>query len=179
MSATDHATAPHTALPAGAPSHRSRIASTTVVIGLCSANHCSADGIDSTGTNADEMNVIGKISVNPMPFAASGDDTRRPISAKNHARGGPVEGIPYLWASPEPLDGGRCRYRTSDDDLDWLALRLGMIGVEFRVDAPSALAQRVAAVGARLGRAAGAPGDRRFPDGAAGNVAGGRDERTP
>lgn len=86
--------------------------------------------------------------------------------------------MPCLWGSLEPLDGGRCRYRTSDD-LDWLALRLGMIGVEFRVDAPAALAQRVAAVGARLGRAAGAPGDRRFPNGAAGNVAGGRDERTP
>ena len=39
-------------------------------------------GIDSTGTNADEMNVIGKIRMKPTPFAASGEDALIPITAK-------------------------------------------------------------------------------------------------
>src|SRR3954454_525195 len=65
ISASDHATAPHTLSPAGAPSHSERIASTTTVIGLISANCRSPSGIDLTGTNAAEMNVIGKISVKP------------------------------------------------------------------------------------------------------------------
>ncbi len=71
-------------LPAGAPSHRARNASTTIVTGFTSANFCSALGIESTGTNAEEMNVIGKTSVKPIPFAASGEETDIPIRAKIH-----------------------------------------------------------------------------------------------
>ena len=71
-------------MPAGASSHSARIASTTTVTGFASANCSSPAGIDSTGTNAAEMNVIGKISVNPRPLAASGEDTLIPISAKIH-----------------------------------------------------------------------------------------------
>ena len=55
-----------------------------IVNGLISANHCSAPGIDSTGTNADEMNVSGNTTMKPTEFAASGEDTSRPSSAKNH-----------------------------------------------------------------------------------------------
>ena len=71
-------------LPAGAPSHSARIASTMIVNGLMSANACSAAGIDSTGTNADEMKVSGKTAMKPTEFAASGEDTSRPSSAKTH-----------------------------------------------------------------------------------------------
>ena len=68
--------------PAGVPSHSARIASTMTLTGLASATSSSPAGIDSTGTNAEEMNVIGKISVKPTPFAASGVETDIPIRAK-------------------------------------------------------------------------------------------------
>ena len=56
------------------------------VTGLYSAKGCSQPGIESTGTNADEMNVIGKMIVKPYPFAASGEEARSPISANTHER---------------------------------------------------------------------------------------------
>ncbi len=71
-------------LPAGAPSHRARIASTTIVNGLTSANHCSTSGIESTGTNAELMKVSGKTAMKPTEFADSGDDTISPSHAKTH-----------------------------------------------------------------------------------------------
>ena len=89
-----------------------------------------------------------------------------------------LEGMPYLWGTLEPVDDGACRYRTADDDLDWLAMRLGMIGVEFRIDSPPELARRVAAIAARLHRAAGEAAAPRFPPVGPGQVAGAGDERT-
>ena len=52
--------------------------------GLASANCRSPSGIDSAGTNADEANVSGKISMKPNEFAVSGVDENSPISAKTH-----------------------------------------------------------------------------------------------
>ena len=65
------------------------MASTTTVNGLTSANHCRADGIDSTGTKADEMKVSGKMIVKPMPLAASGEETDSPSRAKIHEKAKP------------------------------------------------------------------------------------------
>jgi hypothetical protein len=62
-------------LPAGASSHSARIAATTIVKGLTFANASSHSGIDSTGTNADDANVSGKIAMKPIDCAASA--TRR------------------------------------------------------------------------------------------------------
>src|ERR1700742_2279784 len=84
ISTRHHTIASQTSSPAGAPSQRWRSASTTVLTGFAFATASSGPGIDAVGTNADEMNVIGKISVKPSPFAASGDDTDIPISAKIH-----------------------------------------------------------------------------------------------
>ena len=62
------------------------MASTMIVNGLISANDCSAAGIESTGTKADEMKVSGKTAMKPTEFAASGEDTSRPNSAKTHEK---------------------------------------------------------------------------------------------
>ena len=74
----------HTAFPAGVPTKSARAALTIVVNGLCSANGCSHPGIESTGTNADEMNVIGNRIVKPYAFDASGDDAVSPMNAKTY-----------------------------------------------------------------------------------------------
>ena len=48
----------------------------------------------------------------------------------------------------------RCEYRTGDDDLAWLALRIAMLGVDFEVHEPPELAAHLRALATRLRRAA-------------------------
>jgi predicted DNA-binding transcriptional regulator YafY len=64
---------------------------------------------------------------------------------------------PAYWGTIEPLDAHTCRYRTGDDDLKWLALRIAMLGVEFEVHEPPELIDHLRALSSRLGRAAGQP----------------------
>jgi predicted DNA-binding transcriptional regulator YafY len=58
-------------------------------------------------------------------------------------------------ADVRPLDAGRCEYRTNDDSLDWLVVRLGMLGFDFVVEEPEELRERLREVAGRYGRAAG------------------------
>ena len=44
--------------------------------------------------------------------------------------------VPAYWGTVEPIDEDRCEYRTGDDDLGWLAVRIAMLGVDFEVDEP-------------------------------------------
>ena len=58
------------------------------------------------------------------------------------------------WGKLRTLDETSCEWRTGDDDLDWLAVRILMLGVEFEVRQPPELAEHLAALGARASRAA-------------------------
>ena len=60
----------------------------------------------------------------------------------------------HLWGTLEPIDDASCTYRTGDDSLDWLAMRIGMLGVPFDVHAPDELAARCRELSARFARAA-------------------------
>jgi predicted DNA-binding transcriptional regulator YafY len=59
------------------------------------------------------------------------------------------------WGHIEPIDDQRCEYRTGDDDLDWLAVRVAMLGVDFDVHEPPELADHLRLLARRLARAAG------------------------
>lgn len=72
-----------------------------------------------------------------------------------HAAAEQLARRPYLWGTVEPRGADRCEYRTSDDSLDWLALRIGMLGADFEVHEPPELVERCAALAARFARAAG------------------------
>jgi predicted DNA-binding transcriptional regulator YafY len=62
--------------------------------------------------------------------------------------------LPSWWGGElEPIDGSRCRYRTGDDDLSWLATRIAMLGVDFVVDEPPELIEHVRMLASRLERA--------------------------
>jgi predicted DNA-binding transcriptional regulator YafY len=63
--------------------------------------------------------------------------------------------IPAHWGSIEPRGAGSCEYRTGDDDLTWLALRIAMLGVDFEVHEPPELAEHLRVLASRLERAAG------------------------
>jgi predicted DNA-binding transcriptional regulator YafY len=62
--------------------------------------------------------------------------------------------FPSHWGSVQPLDDKTCEYRTGDDDLDWLAIRISMFGVDFEVHEPPELGERLRAMARRLERAA-------------------------
>jgi predicted DNA-binding transcriptional regulator YafY len=61
--------------------------------------------------------------------------------------------VPPYGGTIEPIDEQSCRYRTGDDDLGWLALRLAMLGVDFEVREPSQLVEHLRLLASRLRRA--------------------------
>jgi predicted DNA-binding transcriptional regulator YafY len=61
--------------------------------------------------------------------------------------------VPSYWGSVTPVDEHSCEYRTGDDDLGWLALRVAMLGVEFELHEPPELADHLRALADRLERA--------------------------
>ena len=61
----------------------------------------------------------------------------------------------WLGGTVEPVDDERCLYRTSDDNLDWLAIRVAMIGHEIDVHGPPELIERLRELGGRITRATG------------------------
>jgi predicted DNA-binding transcriptional regulator YafY len=62
--------------------------------------------------------------------------------------------LPHLARAVEPVDERRCLYRTSDDDLEWLAMRIVMLGVDIEVHDPPELIAHLDVLARRLGRAA-------------------------
>ncbi len=62
--------------------------------------------------------------------------------------------VPARWGTIEPIDAHTCEYRTGDDDLSWLALRVAMLGVDFAVHEPPDLVQHLRLLSSRLNRAA-------------------------
>src|SRR3954447_8740142 len=64
--------------------------------------------------------------------------------------------VPSWLGTPEPIDEGTCRLRgRTSDAVDWLAVRLALLGYEFTVREPDELAEKVRELGGRLVRAAG------------------------
>jgi predicted DNA-binding transcriptional regulator YafY len=61
--------------------------------------------------------------------------------------------VPAHWGAFEPIDARTCEYRTGDEDLGWLAMRIAMLGVDFEVREPPELVEHMRAMASRLGRA--------------------------
>ena len=57
------------------------------------------------------------------------------------------------WGTVTPVDERTCEFRTGDDDLSWLAVRVAMLGVDFEVHEPPELVDEVRALARRLDRA--------------------------
>lgn len=62
--------------------------------------------------------------------------------------------VPAYWGEIEPIDANTCEYRTGDDDLGWLTVRIAMLGVDFELHEPPELAEHLRALAERLERAA-------------------------
>jgi predicted DNA-binding transcriptional regulator YafY len=61
--------------------------------------------------------------------------------------------VPAYWGTIEPIDPHTCEYRTGDDDLRWLALRIAMLDVDFEVHEPPELIEHLGVLARRLRRA--------------------------
>jgi predicted DNA-binding transcriptional regulator YafY len=61
--------------------------------------------------------------------------------------------VPAHWGTLEAKDARSCEFRTGDDDLAWLALRIAMLGVDFEVHEPPELAEHLRTLADRLRRA--------------------------
>ncbi len=66
---------------------------------------------------------------------------------------GIAERHPFTRAQLEPLEDSTCIYTTSDDSLEWLALRIGFLGVDFEVQEPPELVEWCEALSQRYARA--------------------------
>jgi predicted DNA-binding transcriptional regulator YafY len=74
-----------------------------------------------------------------------------------HAAADDVKGShSAYWGTVEAIDEHTCEYRTGDDDLGWLALRVTMLGVDFEVHEPPELIEHLRALAGRLEGATGA-----------------------
>jgi predicted DNA-binding transcriptional regulator YafY len=60
---------------------------------------------------------------------------------------------PHVAGALEPIDEHRCLYRTSEDDLEWLAIRIAMLGVDVEVHEPPELIAHLDVLARRLRRA--------------------------
>src|SRR5215213_9716396 len=69
-----------------------------------------------------------------------------------HAPAAELAGRRWLGGDVTPLAGDRCEVRTSDDNLDWLAMRIAMIGAPYEVHGPPELIEHMRAVGERIAR---------------------------
>ncbi|HTN24727.1 MAG TPA: YafY family protein [Solirubrobacteraceae bacterium] len=93
---------------------------------------------------------------NPAAYVAAnlkGAPARHQARVTLHAPAEQLRARPHLWGTVEPIDEHSCEYRASDDSLDWLAMRIGMFGVEFEVHEPPELVDAVRALAGRCARA--------------------------
>lgn len=86
-------------------------------------------------------------SISRMPTRFEAELTLRASAEEMTAR------MPRHWGDFEPIDDETCRYRTGDDDLRWLALRIAMFEVDFDIDGPPELIERLSGLAGRLQRA--------------------------
>jgi predicted DNA-binding transcriptional regulator YafY len=67
--------------------------------------------------------------------------------------------LPWVAGALQPIDAGRCEWRVSEDELEWLALRVIMLDEEVDVHEPPELVALLGGLIRRLQRATGSRGD--------------------
>jgi len=108
----------------------------------------------STGVRFDARDLPAKDAAAYVTESISATPTRYDARVTVNAPADAVrKRIPSYWGAIEPIDEGRCEYRTGDDDLDWLALRIAMVDFEFEVHEPPELVSHLRALSRRVQRA--------------------------
>ena len=65
-----------------------------------------------------------------------------------------LQGRRWLGGDVTPIDDTRCELRTTDDNLDWLAMRIAMLTAPYEVHGPPELLERLRAIADGIARGA-------------------------
>ncbi|MFJ4684017.1 helix-turn-helix transcriptional regulator [Streptomyces sp. NPDC088789] len=115
---------------------------------------------------SDPFATGARFSPRELPTGNAAEYLRRSISRQQETYGfsvifeAPAEAVtgrlPPWMGTPEPLTPDRCRMRgTTGDPLEWLGVRLAMLGPDFTIENPPELITYVRNLGQRLLRASG------------------------
>jgi predicted DNA-binding transcriptional regulator YafY len=108
----------------------------------------------STGTRFTARELPAADAAAFVNESIMGSPHRYEARATLHAAAQDLEGrIPSHWGTVEPIDAHSCEYRAGDDDLNWLALRVTMLPVDFDLHEPPELIEHLQATAGRLTRA--------------------------
>jgi predicted DNA-binding transcriptional regulator YafY len=109
----------------------------------------------ATGRRFAPRELPAKDAAEYVEHNIAGAGSRYEARVTVHAPADEVAGrLPWLAGALEPIDARSCEYRTSDDDLDWLAIRVAMLGADIDVHEPPELIAHLELLAARLWRAA-------------------------
>jgi predicted DNA-binding transcriptional regulator YafY len=110
----------------------------------------------STGVGFQARALPAKDAAAYVAQSISGAPTRYEARVTVHASLEEITSrIPSHWGRFEPIDERTCEYRTGDDDLGWLAMRIVMLGLDFKVDEPPELVEHLRTIAGRLQRGVG------------------------
>jgi predicted DNA-binding transcriptional regulator YafY len=109
----------------------------------------------ATGPRFTARTLPGKDAAAYVEQSITGGRSRYEARVTVHASAEEIAGrLPYLASALEPIGADRCEYRTSDDDLGWLATRIVMLGTDVEVHEPPELIAQLRLLAERLQRAA-------------------------
>jgi predicted DNA-binding transcriptional regulator YafY len=110
----------------------------------------------ATGARFTARRLPGKDAAAYVERSIAGASSRFEAVVTVHAAAAEMtDRLPPYWGAFEPIDEHSCEYRTSDDDLGWLAMRIAMLGVDVEVHQPPELIEHLRLLARRLRRAAG------------------------
>jgi len=110
-------------------------------------------GPASTGVGFKARSLPAKDAAAYVAQSISGAPTRYDARVTVHASLEEITSrIPSHWGRFESIDERTCEYRTGDDDLGWLAMRIAMLGVDFEVHEPPELIEQLKTIAGRLKR---------------------------
>jgi predicted DNA-binding transcriptional regulator YafY len=108
----------------------------------------------STGVRFTPRQVPGNRPAAFVRDSIAGAPNRFEARVTLHAPAEEMTGrVPRHWGTIRRLSAATCEYRTGDDDLRWLALRIAILGIDFEVNEPPELIDELRALATRLGRA--------------------------
>ena len=107
---------------------------------------------------SEPVGIGTRFTPRPLPAADAAEFVEQRLSALPtryearltlHAPAGTVR-VLAGWGTVEPIDENTCEYRSGDDNLEWLAIRVATLGVDFELHEPPELAEALEKLAARL-----------------------------
>ena len=109
----------------------------------------------STGVRFDPRELPGRDPAAFVKRSLTSAPSRYEARVTVHASAAHLRTRRWLGGTIEEVSAERCELRTGDDNLDWLAMRIAMLGCDYDVHEPLELIEKLREVRDRIGRAVG------------------------